>query len=322
MAHFDLPLDQLRTYSPPVEEPDDFDGFWSTQLEDASGHGIDTTVEPVGDLIRSAEVLDVRFSGHGGDRVAAWLYLPHEIADRAPVVIEYIGYNAGRGRPIDWLRWSSVGCVHLVVDSRGQGGAWRSGDTPDPGDTGEPGSRGFVTRGLSDPSDHYYSRLFVDAARAVDATRAIAAVADRPVVVSGGSQGGALALAAASLSQQASLVLADVPFLADFRRAVGITDAAPYSEIREYCATYPDRVGSVFRTLSYFDVVNHARRVTAPSLFSVALMDEVTPPSTVFAAFNHLAGDGRIEVYEFNGHEGGGSLHFEKQVAFVREHLD
>ena len=53
------------------------------------------------------------------------------------------------------------------------------------------------------------------------------------MVVSGGSQGGALALAAASLSQRASVVLADVPFLSDFRRAVAITDSAPYSEIRE-----------------------------------------------------------------------------------------
>ena len=85
--------------------------------------------------------------------------------------------------------------------------------------------------------------------------------------------------------------------------------------------TPPDRVGSVFKTLSYFDVVNHAKRVTSPSLFSVALMDEITPPSTVFAAFNNLAGERRIEVYEFNGHEGGGSVHFEKQVGFVREHL-
>jgi cephalosporin-C deacetylase len=321
MAHFDLPLDQLRSYIPDVEVPADFDDFWSTELEEASRHGSDVAVEPAGDLIRSAEVLDIRFSGHGGDRVAGWLYLPHETADGAPVVVEYIGYNGGRGRPIDWLRWSSVGYPHLVVDSRGQGGGWRSGDTPDPGDTGEPGSRGFVTRGLSDPRDHYYSRLFVDAARAVEATRAIDSVAHRPVVVCGGSQGGALALAAASLSQQASVVLADVPFLADFRRAVAITDAAPFSEIRDYCATYPDRVRSVFRTLSYFDVVNHAKRVMAPSLFSVALMDEITPPSTVFAAFNGLGGDGRIEVYEFNGHEGGGSVHFEKQVGFVREHL-
>ena len=50
-------------------------------------------------------------------------------------------------------------------------------------------------------------------------------------------------------------------------------------------------------------------------------VDEMTPPSKAFAVFINLAGVGRIEVYEFNGHEGGGSVHFEKQVGFVREHL-
>ena len=34
MAHFDLPLDQLKTYVPEVEAPTDFDAFWSTRLED------------------------------------------------------------------------------------------------------------------------------------------------------------------------------------------------------------------------------------------------------------------------------------------------
>ena len=219
--------------------------------------------------------------------------------------------SAGRALAIrisSWTRGDRAACgdrvTHPIRETRVSRGA-------------EASSR----EGLSHPKDHYYSRLFIDAARAVEATRTIDSVADRPVVVCGGSQGGALALAAASLSQQASVVLPDVPFLSDFRRAVAITDAAPFSEIRDYCATYPDRVGSVFRTLSYFDVVNHAMRVTSPSLFSVALMDEITPPSTVFAAYNNLAGERRIEVYEFNGHEGGGSVHFEKQVGFVREHL-
>jgi cephalosporin-C deacetylase len=240
MAHFDLPLNELRSYSPNVEEPEDFDDFWSAQLSEAAGHDIDATVEPAGDLIKSAQVLDVWFSGHGGDRVGAWLYLPHGMAHGAPVVVEYVGYNGGRGRPVDWLRWSSVGYPHLVVDSRGQGGGWRSGDTPDPGDTGEPGSRGFVTRGLSDPAAHYYARLFVDAARAIDATRVIEAVGHRRIVLSGASQGGALAVAAASLSGQASVVLADVPFLSDFRRAVAITDTAPYR--RSVITALPTRI--------------------------------------------------------------------------------
>jgi cephalosporin-C deacetylase len=74
----------------------------------------------------------------------------------------------------------------------------------------------------------------------------------------------------------------------------------------------------VFATLSYFDAVNHGRRLAVPALFSVGLADLVTPPSTVFAAFNHYAGDKSIEVYEFNGHDGAATTHFERKVAFVR----
>ena len=45
-------------------------------------------------------------------------------------------------------------------------------------------------------------------------------------------------------------------------------------------------VEQVFKTLSYFDGVNFAARAHAPALFSVALMDAVCPPATVFAAYN------------------------------------
>lgn len=37
-----------------------------------------------------------------------------------------------------------------------------------------------------------------------------------------------------------------------------------------------------------------------------ALMDQTTPPSTVFAAFNAYAGEKDIQVWPYNGHEGGG----------------
>ncbi len=63
----------------------------------------------------------------------------------------------------------------------------------------------------------------------------------------------------------------------------------------------------MFRTLSYFDGVSFAARATVPALYSVALMDAVCPPSTVFAAYNPLGPAPEIEVYPWNGHEGGGS---------------
>ncbi|WP_206188006.1 acetylxylan esterase, partial [Streptomyces neyagawaensis] len=102
-------------------------------------------------------------------------------------------------------------------------------------------------------------------------------------------------------------VAPDVPFLCDFPRATTITDRDPYREIGKYLKTHRGRAADVQRTLAYFDGVHFAARGRAPALFSAALEDLTCPPSTVFAAFNAWAEDDkRIEVYEFNDHEGGG----------------
>jgi cephalosporin-C deacetylase len=207
------------------------------------------------------------------------------------------------------------------MDTRGQVGGWRSADTPDRGDDGAPSAIGFLTRGIADPRRHYYTRLFVDAARAVEAARAHPAAAGRPLVTVGASQGGGLAIAAAHLAgSEVAGVLPDVPFLADPRRAVEVTDVRPYGELIEFCSVHADRVDDVFRTLSYVDVVNHAKRVRAPALFSVGLLDDVTPPSTVFAAYNHYPGPKDIAVYPFNGHEGG-VRHLARKLGFLARDL-
>jgi cephalosporin-C deacetylase len=179
-----------------------------------------------------------------------------------------------------------------------------------------------MTRGIADPRGYYFTRLYVDAVRAVDAARAHPVAAGRALVTAGGSQGGALALAAGQLAGGVAGTLADVPFLSHLRRAVEITDAKPFGELIEYCSVHSDRVEHVFATLAYVDAVNHARRASARALFSVGLIDEITPASTVFAAYNHYAASKSIEVYPFNGHEGGGTRHRLAQLAWLRALCD
>jgi cephalosporin-C deacetylase len=315
---FDISLEELRRYRPSVDEPGDFDAYWAATMDAADAGSLDVEVSPADSVVTAIDVFDVRFTGHGGARIAAWLFVPPNAAADTPVIVEFVGYGGGRGRPTEWLGWSCAGFPHLVMDSRGQGGGWRGADTPDVGATGDPGARGFLTSGLDAPAQHYYTRLFVDAARALSVPAALPQLAGRKVVATGTSQGGGLALAAANLEGHVAAVAADVPFLCNFRRAVTVTDSAPYLEISDYCRLYPQRVEQVFATLSYFDAVNHARRLEVPALFSVGLADLITPPSTVFAAFNHYAGEKAIEVYEFNGHDGAATTHFERKVAFVR----
>jgi cephalosporin-C deacetylase len=79
------------------------------------------------------------------------------------------------------------------------------------------------------------------------------------------------------------------------------------------------REEQVLTTLDYFDGVNLAARIKARSLFSVALMDTICPPSTVFAAYNYVDAAKDIKVYTYNHHEGGGHDHAMQKLKFVRD---
>jgi cephalosporin-C deacetylase len=301
----DMSLEELRTYRPSVAEPDDFDDFWAKTL-DAARSASDTPAEyrPVADSpLATVEVYDARFPGWDGQPIAAWLLLPRGATRPLPAVVSYIGYSGGRGLHHEQLLWSAAGYAHLVVDSRGQGH-----DTPDPDPVPSPQFvGGFMTRGITDPAHYYYRRLMTDCVRAVDAIRSHPAVDPDRVVVSGGSQGGGLALATAGLAGSAvAAALIDVPFLCHYRRASEIASDGPYPEIAFYLGIHQrvDPAG-VFATLDYFDGVHFATRAAAPALFSVGLMDPICPPSTVYAAYNRYAGEKDITVWHYGDHGGG-----------------
>lgn len=321
MAWFDLPLEQLRGYRSASTEPADFDAFWSATLDEARGHDLDARFEPVETGLETVRVYDVTFAGFGGHPVKGWLVLPAGAASPLPTVVEFLGYGGGRGLPHTHLLWASAGFAHFVMDTRGQGSGWTSGDTPDPVGSA-PAHPGFMTRGVEDPETYYYRRLHTDAVRAVEAARAHPLTDAARTAVTGTSQGGGIAIAVGGLVPDLAAVAPDVPFLCDFPRATTLTDRNPYREIGRYLGAHRGRAERVRRTLSYFDGVHFAARGRAPALFSAALEDQTCPPSTVFAAFNAwAAADKRIEVYDFNDHEGGGPHQEALQLAWLPSRL-
>ncbi len=315
---FDMPLEELEVYKPPREEPPDFDTFWQQTLAEARQFPLNARFEPVDYGLRLVETFDVTFNGYGGQPIKGWLILPCQRRGPLPCVVEFIGYGGGRGFPTDWLIWANVGFAHLVMDTRGQGSTWLPGETPDPEPEGaNPHYPGFMTRGILDPKTYYYRRVFTDAVRAIEAARSHPAVDAERIAATGGSQGGGVTIAVGGLEPAVKVIMPDVPFLCHYRRALAISDAAPYSEIKQYCHTHRDKIDTVFRTLAYFDGVNLAARCRAPALFSVGLMDQICPPSTVYAAYNHFAGPKPIRIYPYNEHEGGGTYQTIEKIRFL-----
>jgi cephalosporin-C deacetylase len=318
---FDYPLEKLQVYRPSLTREPDFSAFWSETLAEANRMPLAPELTRVDYPVDGLHVYRATYAGWDGARINGWFLVPESRAP-LPCLVVYHGYSGSKGAIYDHLGWAGQGYAVLAVDVRGQ-----NGDTPDPTDYPSGHFRGWMTLGVSDPARYFYRGVFVDCVRALDFVASRSEVDPDRIGVMGISQGGGLTLAVAGLDRRPKVAMSDVPFLCHYRRAVDVTEQLPYGELIEYCRSHPGSEEQVFRTLSYFDGMNLAPDIACPTLVSVGLLDMICPPSTVFAAYNHLgsatpAGEATkaIEVYPFGVHAVHGDQ-WEKKLRWARRYL-
>ncbi|MDN4525174.1 acetylxylan esterase [Fictibacillus fluitans] len=313
---YDLPLEELKIYKPDLTKREDFINFWTLTKEELAEHPVNCTMDKVDYPSDRVDVYEVVYRGFRGAEIRGYYARPKKMGIY-PGLVWYHGYNYSFDGGIhETVNWALHGYAVFGMLARGQQGS------EDNMVSSHGHSSGWLTKGVLDKETYYYRGVYMDAVRAVEVLSRFEEVDHKRIGVIGGSQGGGIALAAAALSPIPAVVVSIHPFLSHFQRSIDVATQGPYLEINDFFRrnTRPELEEQTMETLSYFDVMNLAPMVTCTTLMSIGLIDDITPPSTVFAVYNHLQTEKELKVYRYFGHEYTSPFQMEK-LKFLQNHL-
>lgn len=160
---------------------------------------------------------------------------------------------------------------------------------------------GYQAFNLDDRDRYYYKRVYLGCVRAVDFLTSLPQYDGQNLAVTGGSQGGALSIVTAGLDARVKWLGAYYPALCDVTGYLnGRAGGWPHLFAGDNLAfnNKPDRI----KTTGYYDVVNFARLVNVPGYYSWGFNDETCPPTSMYAAYNVIPGQKRLELALDTGH--------------------
>ena len=305
MPLVDMPLEKLKVYEGISPKPADFDKYWDDAL--AEMNSVDPKPEfiPAGRSYKNIECYDLYFTGTKGARIHAKFLKPKNITGKAPAVLNFHGYT---GRSHEWVSYAAYaeeGFIIAGLDCRGQGG-----ESEDSNHVVGNTHHGHIIRGLSseNPHDLLFRDIFLDTAMLARIIMNLDYVDETRVACFGGSQGGALTIACASLVPEIKVAVPVYPFLCDYKRVWEMDMAErAYAELKEYFRHFDprhEREDEIFERLGYIDLQYLAPRIKADVTMFTGLMDNICPPSTQFAAFNRMTCNKKNIIYPDFGHEG------------------
>ena len=304
MPLIDMPLAKLKEYKGRNPRPADFDDYWDSSLEELKSICPNPKFNPHELPSNISDSFELTFDSTRKARIYAKFMKPKSITGKVPAVLIFHGLSGSSPEWSDLIKFVSQGYVVAALDTRGQGGySEDAGGVPGTTYT-TPFMRGFD----GEPKDLHCRDLFLDTAQLARVIMDLEYVDETRVAVTGGSQGGALSLACASLVPEIKLCAPTYPYLCDYKRVWEMDLAkGAYEGIRYYLRSFDpthERIDEFFTKLGYIDLQFLAPRIKAKVYMSTGLMDTTCPPSTQFAAFNKITADKKVEIYPDFGHEG------------------
>ena len=253
-----------------LTEPTDFDKFWNAQKRRLKKVPLKYKMTPITAKNPKLSGFDVKIDCAGGKPVSGYFFKPkNAVAKSLPAIITFRAYGVSGARHDE--KFASKGMLSFDINAHGIANG-QSKEFYKKLSRGELKNYGLTKNRNREKS--YFLGMLLRVIRALDFIKAQPEWDGKNLIVSGGSQAGFQALAAAGLDKDVSLCCVSKPWLCDLG---GIR----LGRLKGWRPGYT-------KALDYFDPANHAKRIKCQTIIDIGLGDYVCTPSAVSVMFNNI----------------------------------
>ena len=282
---------------PSMPVPDDFDAYWNEQKKILAAIPMNLRLTRIDSGVKGVDMYDVQADSFNGG-LSAYMALPSGAGEKSlPAVVFTHGAgvrSSGRGV----IGAAKRGFIALDFNAHGlpNGKPAEFYKQHADGDL-----KGYTTRGALDRDKIFFRTLYMRLMRAMDVIMSQKQWNGKDLMVSGGSQGGGQALAAAGLyPDKVSVCVSMFPAICDHTGPViGRTSGWPHYTRLDSAGRYDKTKVNAPR---YIDAVNFASRVKCRTFFMINYADNVCEPTSCYAAYNAISAPKSLYINEESRH--------------------
>lgn len=306
---------QPEKIQPTQQDPPDFDQFWATAKAALAKLPIDAKITPLPDYGNAAaDCYHVNLQNVGMSNAPSRFYgvlCQPKAPGKYPALLSVPGAGV---RPYRGL--AEVAARGFLTLQVGIHGIPVTMDQSVYDSLGAGALANYNTFGLDNRDRYYYRRVYLGCVRANDFLTTRPKWDGVNLAVTGGSQGGALSIVTAALDPRVRGLAAYYPALSDVTGYLQNRAGGWPHMFRATEGVLSHRSPDKIETTRYYDVVNFARRIKVPGLYSWGFNDETCPPTSMYSAYNVIPGRKKLLLALETGHN-----NVPEQVALVQAWL-
>ncbi len=277
-------------FKPKTRYPHDFKRYWKREIKDLRAIPMEIKSVPVNNFESGYLCSDIEINCLGGKPARGYYVKPTDAKERSLPIVLVVHAAGVKGswclsKPQNAMRYAKMGggaiCFDLNAHGMLNGQPQKYYDDLEAGELKE-----YIYLGIENRDSIYFRGMYLRLIRTLDFLTKQPEWDGKRILVIGESQGGGQALAAAGFDKRVTAVVATVPAMCDWGRAlIGEKGGWPNPFATKY---YKRRL---LNTVPYYDVAHLIKGSKATLVVEIGFIDQTCPSSSVYAAINQAKGE-------------------------------